>query len=349
MYQPLARVYRELSSALCAHRDIWAIAICGAALFSAAGVFETLYKTNRVDLVVAAIGILNSCFIEIRLIEYRAVQRSLFIVVLNIFLCISFALGSVSGLVVWPGLVGIFICAYLSARFADAGKLAGLFAMLLMLTFVNGLSLGAVPQQSVHYALLLLAGSLVVPLITVLYFTLFPASGQTAIFLKDIVYAPAMNGKKWRYFGWLAISAAAAYSIAFNAHLPSAGMAAMTAFVALRYDIHAARVLVRNRMYGTVIGLIVATPFVIVSDMLWLQLPVLFISMLLAAVLSASRAYGIFVFFLTLMITISNACINEAGAAYMGIRFADTALALAIATVVLYWLGPWTKRLFENK
>ena len=155
MYQPLARVYRELSSALCAHRDIWAIAICGAALFSAAGVFETLYKTNRVDLVVAAIGILNSCFIEIRLIEYRAVQRSLFIVVLNIFLCISFALGSVSGLVVWPGLVGIFICAYLSARFADAGKLAGLFAMLLMLTFVNGLSLGAVPQQSVHYAITL--------------------------------------------------------------------------------------------------------------------------------------------------------------------------------------------------
>ena len=332
------------------HPDCKYIGFWGALLYITFGVMFAFITDNNLFFLFAMGGVINSSFIELRIIEFHYIHRNLLVCIINIVIIIPFVLGCISADSYLFTIIGLVIGSAIIAVTSDANKIIATFGFVFSLMFVMGLNMYAPPVKAIYYGVSLAFGAFMMSLLSLIHFSIkrhHIADNNLFGHMYENFLAK-LSYKKLRYFIWLALSSCSAYLIAKLTKLPNSFWAPMTVFIVLRFDINAAYKVLWHRLLGTFCGLILSVPIVFYihkSIILIVIIPILMFFVLLTSV---GKYYGIYVCFITMLIIAGFQCLKKTGIESMESRFTATLISIIISAVAIYVIAPFSIKYFSK-
>lgn len=303
------------------------------AIFS---IIYVIYSHEHLNFILAVIGVFISTLVQIEGLKSSTSDQIKHGLAVSICAGITVALGSLVAhhpLLLSLGLL-IFI---LPVGLASGSK--PLTASTVLFTsnlFIIGSGLPATATHAIMYGVYFCAGSLALILSgylqNIFFKNKYDLKHDLAMRTNKIF---TLNIKNLKFALRLSIAVCAANAIAGYLRLPQQYCAPMTALLILRADHESSIKRINHRLFGTLIGAIIAGGLVLlIHDKLILA--VLMLPIMFLIVVSMAKHYGAYVFFLTILVTILFNLIEFDGFMVIMERILFTLLGIASVVTVVY-------------
>lgn len=309
-------------------------------------VFSTiyvLYTQPDLNFIMALIGVFVASLIETVALKSSTKDQIKYTLIISIGAGITLALGSMAGhkpIILSLGILVLLLPVGLSA---GSSLLTATTILFIANQFIIGSGLPATAHDALIYGIYFFAGGFALVIsrcIQYIFFNnIYDHQNKSDEENQKIFTINSINLK---FALKLSVAVCIANAIAGYLKLPQQYCAPMTALLLLRIDHETSIERVNHRLFGTLIGSILAgLLIVVIQDKLILALlmfPVLFL-----IVISMAKHYGAYVFFLTAMVTILFNLIESGGIMVTVERVLFTLLGISSVVVVIY-LSKWLSR-----
>jgi len=299
-------------------------------------VIFALYAHQNLNFILAVIGVFISTLVQIEGLKSSTSDQIKHGLAISIGAGITVTLGSIVAhhpLLLSLGLL-IFM---LPVGLASGSKpLTATTVLFISNLFIIGSGLPAPATHAIMYGIYFCSGGLAIVLSGYLQNLLFKNKYD---FLHNQTMQSnrvfTLNPKSLKFALKLSIAVCAANAIAGYLKFPQQYCAPMTALLILRADHESSVKRINHRLFGTLIGSILAGCLIIfIQDKLILA--VLMLPIMFFIVVSMAKHYGAYVFFLTVLITILFNLIEFDGFMVIIERILFTLLGIASVLIVVY-------------
>lgn len=306
-----------------------------------------LYTQPNLNFIMALIGVFIASLIETVALKSSTRDQIIHGLIISVGTGITGALGSMAShhpLLLSLGMLFLMLPVGLSA---GSKPLTATTILFIPNQFIIGSGLPAPMPDAVVYGMYLFMGGFALTISGYLQNLIFKNKYDLPKYA-DTEKRPifTINPNNLKFALKLSIAVCAANAIAGYLKLPQQYCAPMTALLILRIDHETSIERINHRLFGTLIGSILAGLLIIViQDKLTLailMLPVLFL-----IVVSMAKHYGAYVFFLTAMITILFNLIEFDGIMVTLERVLFTLLGISSVVVVVV-ISKWLSRIIDN-
>jgi hypothetical protein len=310
-------------------------------------VIFAIYAHQNLNFILAVIGVFISALIQIEGLKSSTSDQIKHGLALSLGAGITVTLGSIIAhhpLLLSLGLLIFVLPVGLSS---ESKPLTAITVLFIANLFIIGSGLPAPVTSAVIYGIYLCAGSLALVLSGYIQNILFKNKYDllhNQITQTNKVFT--LNTKNLKFALKLSIAVCAANAIAGYLRLPQQYCAPMTALLILRADHESSIKRINHRLFGTLIGSILAgCLIVVIHDKLILA--VLMLPIMFLIVVSMAKHYGAYVFFLTVMVTILFNLIEFNGFMVVIERILFTLLGIGSVVTVVY-LSKILPRILRN-
>lgn len=314
------------------------------AIFS---IMFAIYSHHNLNLILAVIGVFIATLVQIEGLKSSTYDQIKHGLAISMGAGITVTLGSIVAhhpLLLSLGLLIFMLPVGLASGSKPLTATTVLFTSNL---FIIGSGLPAQATHAIMYGIYFCAGGLALVLsgyIQNLFFkNKYDLKHNTATETHRIF---TINAKNLKFALKLSIAVCAANAIAGYLKFPQQYCAPMTALLILRADHESSMKRINHRLFGTLIGSILAgCLIVVIQDKLILA--VLMLPIMFLIVVSMAKHYGAYVFFLTVLVTILFNLIEFDGFMVIVERILFTLLGIASVVVVVY-LSKIMPRILRN-
>ncbi len=299
-------------------------------------VIFAIYAHNNLNFILAVLGVFICTLVQIEGLRSSTLEQVKHGVVLSICAGITIALGSMTAhhsLLLSLGMLIFMLPVGLAVGSKPIISSTVLFTSNM---FIVGSGLPAAIPHAIVYGIYFCIGSLILVLSGYLQNLVWGNKYDIRHdYLAKANQIFTVSNKNLRFALKLAITVCAANAIAGYLKLPQQYCAPMTALLVLRSDHETSIKRLNHRLFGTLIGSILAIGLVLlIQDKLILA--VLMLPIMFLIVVSIAKHYGAYVFFLTIMITVLFNLIEFNGVMVVVERILFTILGISLVVGVIY-------------